>query len=268
LTDGYEEHMMRIYLEDIVLKKRARVIERAYDVATLKLACENVPSKPSFYQMLKKEGLSIIGEIKKASPSKGLIKADFKPVELAKVYEQAVDGISVLTEEAYFLGHDDYLRDVSGAVSLPTLCKDFVVHEGQIYSAKLLGASCVLLIVAILTDDELRDFRDTAESIGLDALIEVHTKEELDRALAIQPKIIGINNRNLKTFEIDLNTTVELVASIPEDIAVISESGIFDEKEITLLNKGRYDAILVGESFMRSDDMLGHAKVLRDAYKV
>jgi indole-3-glycerol phosphate synthase len=258
---------MRIYLEDIVLKKRARVLERAYDVETLKNNCKNAPQGPSFYQMLKKDGLSIIGEIKKASPSKGLIKADFHPVELAKIYEMAVDGISVLTEEAYFLGHDDYLRDVSEAVSLPTLCKDFIVDPAQIYRAKLLGASCVLLIVAILTDDELLAFRDTAESIGLDALIEVHTQVELDRALIIKPKIIGINNRNLMTFETDLNTTLELVVSIPEDVAVISESGIFDEKEIKVLNKGRYDAILVGESFMRSDDMVRHAKVLRDAYK-
>lgn len=258
---------MSIYLEDIVAKKRARIIERAYDISALKVAIKGVKSHPSFYEMLKKEGLSIIGEIKKASPSKGLIKADFEPVELAKIYEKSVDAISVLTEESYFLGKDDYLKAVSQAVCLPTLCKDFVLDPAQIYNAKVLGASCVLLIVAILTDDELAKFRDLAEALGMDALIEVHTREELERALKIQPKIIGINNRNLKTFATDLRTTIELSKMIPEEVAIISESGIFDHHEIIRLNESKYDAILVGESFMRSEDMVKHAADLRAAYK-
>lgn len=258
---------MRIYLEDIVKRKRERIIERRYDLESLKKQCETIEDKPSFYDALKKDGLSIIGEIKKASPSKGLIRADFQPVELAKVYEQSVDAISVLTEEDYFLGNDEYLKAVSDTVSLPTLCKDFIISEAQIYKAKTLGASVVLLIVAILTDDELRNFRDLAKSLGMDALIEVHTKEELNRALAIEPKIIGINNRNLKTFEIDLNTSISLSKEIPDQVAVICESGVFDPEDIELLNQGRYDAILVGESFMRSDDMIGHAANLKKAYK-
>lgn len=258
---------MRIYLEDIVKKKQETVKNKNYDIEALKKQCQEVQARPSFYKALKRDGLSIIGEIKKASPSKGLIRADFKPVELASIYEGSVDAISVLTEEDFFMGHDDYLKAVSDHVVLPTLCKDFIISEGQIYQAKALGASAVLLIVAILSDEALQRYRDLAESLGMDALIEVHTKEELSRALKVKPKIIGINNRNLKTFEIDLRTSVTLSKQIPKDVAVICESGVFGPEEIEILNQGRYDAILVGESFMRSDDMVALATTLKAAYQ-
>lgn len=245
--------MGRVYLSDIVMRKHARLQEQAFDIEVLVKKADQIGPRPSFYEAIARPGLSIVGEIKKASPSKGLIKNDFNPVVLAKQYEQAVDAVSVLTEEDFFMGHESYLRDVSAAIQLPTLYKDFVIDPTQIYHAKSLGASCVLLIVAILSDHKLRDFLTIAESIGLDALVETHTKQEIKRAVAADAKIIGINNRNLKTFETDIKTTLKLRKHVPGDRMVISESGIFNPEDIKVLKKARINGILVGESFMRGD---------------
>jgi indole-3-glycerol phosphate synthase len=257
----------RIYLEDIVAKKKQRIDEKNYSIEVLKKQISQIKERPSFYEALKKEGLSIIGEIKKASPSKGLIKPDFNPLEIAKVYEENVEAISVLTEEDYFLGKDAYLKAVSEQVNLPTLCKDFILDPRQIYNAKALGASCILLIVAILTDDELVDFLAVAESLSIDVLVEVHTLEELKRALKTKAKIIGINNRDLKSFETNVVNTLTLRKHIPDGIVVVSESGIHGINEILQLKEANIDAILVGESFMRTGDIKQHAKELKDAYK-
>lgn len=257
----------RIYLSDIVNKKRMRVKEKALDIESLKVNIRCVNKRHSFYKALAKEGLSIIGEVKKASPSKGIIKDDFNPLEIAKAYETVVDAISVLTEEDYFLGKDEYLQVISEAVKLPTLCKDFIVTKEQIYHAKQLGASAVLLIVAILSDKELFEFIQTAKKIELDALVEVHTKEEINRALLVGAQIIGINNRNLETFNTDIQTTLDLRPFIPEDRLVISESGIHTKEDIFRLKEANINGILVGESFMRADDIVHHAEVLKNAYK-
>ncbi len=257
--------MGRVYLSDIVTRKYVRLQEKAFNIETLVKAANQIGPRPSFYEAIAKPGLSIVGEIKKASPSKGLIKEDFHPVVLAKQYETAVDAVSVLTEEDYFMGHESYLRDVSEAIKLPTLYKDFVIDPNQIYHAKSLGASCVLLIVAILSDEKLNDFVTIAESIGLDTLVETHTKEEIKRAVATNAKIIGINNRNLKTFETDIKTTLKLRKYVPSDRLVISESGIFTPEDIKVLKKAKINGVLVGESFMRGD-IATMAKSFKEAF--
>jgi indole-3-glycerol phosphate synthase len=226
---------------------------------------EKLPKPESFYKAIKKEGLSIIGEVKKASPSKGLIKEDFNPVEIAKEYEKCVDAISVLTEEHFFMGSLEYLKQVKSVVSIPVLRKDFIIDENQIYEARIKGASCVLLITAILEKEKLKEFINIAKSIYLDALVEVHTEEELNTALEAGAKIIGINNRNLKDFSVDLNTTLKLRELIPKEVLVISESGIYSEEDIKILKD--IDGVLVGESFMRCSDILKKAKEFKEAYE-
>lgn len=256
----------RIYLSDIVMRKHVRLEEKSFSIEELIRKIQEVGKCPSFYNAMAKEGLSIIGEIKKASPSKGLIRADFRPVEIAKEYESAVDAISVLTEEDFFMGHEMYLRDVSEAVTLPTLYKDFVINPNQIYHAKSIGASCVLLIVAILTDKQLSDYITIAESIGLDTLVETHTKKEIKRALKADAKIIGINNRDLKTFKTDIKTTLKLRKYVPEERIVISESGIFTPNDIITLKKANINGVLVGESFMRGN-IGSMARAFKEAYE-
>lgn len=255
----------RVYLSDIVIRKHVRLEEKSFSIEDLIKKIATVDQRPSFYEAMAKEGLSIIGEIKKASPSKGLIREDFRPVDIAKEYETSVDAISVLTEEDFFLGHEMYLRDVSENVSLPTLYKDFIINPNQIYHAKSIGASAVLLIVAILSDRQLNDYITIAESIGLDALVETHTKQEIKRAVAADAKIIGINNRNLKTFHTDIKTTLKLRKHVPKDRIVISESGIFTPEDIKVLKKARINGVLVGESFMRGD-IRTMAKAFKEAY--
>ncbi len=256
----------RVYLSDIVMRKHRRLEEQSFRIEDLIKKIATIDERPSFYEAMAKPGLSIIGEIKKASPSKGLIKADFRPIELAKQYEASVDAVSVLTEEDFFMGHETYLRDVSEAISLPTLYKDFVIEANQIYHAKSIGASCVLLIVAILTDKKLNDFLTIAESIGLDCLVETHTKQEIKRAVAAGAQIIGINNRNLKTFHTDIKMTLKLRKYVPKDRIVVSESGIFTAEDIKTLKKANINGVLVGESFMRGD-IATMAKSFKEAFE-
>lgn len=258
---------MPIYLSEIVTRKRIRLEERNLSIEKLKEEIKFLPKRPSFYEALKQDGLSIIGEIKKASPSKGLIRADFSPIELAKQYEGCVEAISVLTEEDYFLGSDYYLKDVSKEVCIPTLCKDFIIDPLQIYNAKVLGASCVLLIVNILSDALLKEFLELATKLELDALVETHTKEEIERAVAAGAKIIGVNNRNLSTFKTSIDVTLELAKYVPKDCIMVSESGILSPKDIEVLSYVDLDAILVGENFMRSDDIAKTSRDLKEAYR-
>lgn len=257
----------RIYLKDIVHKKQLRLQEKQFNLDTLRTEASNYSAnRPSFYEAIAREGLSIIGEVKKASPSKGIIKEDFNPIEIAKTYEQVVDAISVLTEEDFFLGCDQYLKEISENIHKPTLCKDFIITPEQIYRAKLLGASAVLLIVAILSEEQLRAYMTIAARIGLEVLVEVHTKNELQRALLVEPRIIGINNRNLETFETDLQVTRDLRQLIPKGILVVSESGIQTVEDVQRLKEAHIDGVLVGESFMRADDIKQHAEAIRNGY--
>lgn len=222
----------------------------------------------SFYDAISKPGLSIIGEIKKASPSKGIIKEDFNPTELALAYEGHVDAISILTEEDFFQGSLDFLYNVHQKVDLPLLCKDFIIHPVQIEMAYALGASCILLIASILSKEQLEDYLFYAKSFGMDVLVEVHTHEELEKVLQTDAKIIGINNRNLKNFTTDLNTTITLSKLIPSTHLVVSESGIYRGEDIQYISsQAKIDGILVGESFMKSSHIPTHAKELKNGYQ-
>lgn len=196
--------------------------------------------------------MGLIAEVKKASPSKGLIREDFDPVRLAQAYEAAgTDCISVLTDVDYFQGANSYLSQVREAVKVPILRKDFTIDYRQIYEARVIGADAILLIAAILSKEQIREYIDVASELGLDVLVEVHDREELEQVLDLEVTLIGINNRNLKTFVTDLKTTEELIKYIPKGITVVSESGISDAKEISYLQTVGAKAVLVGEHFMR-----------------
>ena len=197
----------------------------------------------------------IIAEIKRASPSKGVIREDFNPVEIARSYENAgATCLSVLTDEQYFQGSDQYLIDARAAVSLPVIRKDFIVDEYQLYEARAMGADCVLLIVAALDIMTLTVLYGTAKNLGLDVLIEVHDQTELEAALSLQPSLIGINNRNLKTFETTLDTTISLLPHIPDGVTVVTESGIGSTTDIERMIENDVYCFLVGEAFMRAND--------------
>ncbi len=259
-------------LEKITSKKKAMLAQiiddynQKYPDLMSKVKSKNTTS--SFYDAISKPGLSIIGEIKKASPSKGIIKESFNPVELALAYEPYVEAISILTEEYFFKGHLDYLYDVRQKVDLPLLCKDFIIDSRQIEMAYSLGANGILLIASILSKNQLQDYLLYAKSFGMDALVEVHTKSDLDKALQTDAKIIGINNRNLKNFITDLNTTISLSKIIPSTHLVVSESGIHTGEDIELISsQAKINGILVGESFMRASHISVHAKELIDGYR-
>ncbi|MGL5067621.1 MAG: indole-3-glycerol phosphate synthase TrpC [Sarcina sp.] len=220
--------------------------------AILKLKREG---KPKFKEAIRKEGLTIIGEAKKASPSKGLIKPDFDIEKIVKYYDKSeVRCISILTESNYFQGNIDNLTIARGITEKPLLRKDFIVDEYQLYESKMYGADAVLLIVAVL-QEKLGCFYKLAKSLNLDVLVEVHDQEELEVALECNVEIIGINNRDLKTFEVDIKNTEKLKAKIKNDeILVVSESGISSEEDIEYIDRIGADAVLIGEYFMRSGD--------------
>jgi indole-3-glycerol phosphate synthase len=200
-------------------------------------------------------GLAVIAEAKKASPSRGVIRPDFDPVRIARSYKAGgAQAMSVLTDVDFFQGSIDYIPLVREAVDLPVLRKDFIIDPIQIREASLYGADAVLLIAAVLDTERLRDFRRTAEDCGMDVLVEVHDEKELESALAAGSRLIGINNRNLGDFTVDLNTTFRLQRLIPKDIPVVSESGISGREDMIRLRAAGIKAVLIGESLMRSDD--------------
>ena len=210
------------------------------------------PGRYRFYRALQKEGMSYICEVKKASPSKGLIAKEFPYVKIAKEYELAA--VSCLTEPYYFKGSDDYLREIAETISIPVLRKDFIVNSYMIYQAKLLGAAAILLICAILDDEQLVEYLKLADLLGLDALVEAHDAEEVERALKAGAQIIGVNNRDLKTFEVDVRNSIRLRELAPKDVLFVSESGIKTSEDIRKLYENEVDAVLIGETLMRSDD--------------
>lgn len=255
-------------LDDIVAKKKIALSKGGYkfDIKNVYNAVEKNKTA-SFYDTMAKDGLSIIGEVKKASPSRGIIKENFNPVEIAKEYEGSVDAVSVLTEEDYFMGSPAYLRDIHKEVSLPLLRKDFIISPLQVLEAGELGASAVLLIVAVLKEScILREYIQLTKGLGMDALVEVHNKEELETALSAGADIVGINNRNLLDFSEDIFTTVRLSEEVPKGVLVISESSIHTPEDIKILKSAKVNGILVGESFMRSGDITKKAKEFKDAY--
>lgn len=219
-----------------------------------------------FQQALKKPGVSFICECKKASPSKGLIAPNFPYLEIAKEYEAAgADCISVLTEPKWFLGNDEYLKEIAEAVSIPCLRKDFTVDEYQIYQAKVLGASAVLLICSVLTENQMKDYIRICDELGLSALVEVHDEQEVQTALNTGARIIGVNNRNLKDFSVDTDNSRRLRELIPPNVLFVSESGVRTAEDVETLRKIGADAVLIGETLMRASDKRAKLAELRGA---
>lgn len=246
-------------LQEIYQHKLVEVRNRKKNLSTQELCaqidCNNQPK--NFAKALKSAPKNaIIAEIKKASPSGGLIRPDFDPVALAKSYENAGAAcISVLTDEKYFQGHDNYLKQVRQATNLPILRKDFIIDEYQITEAKMLGADCILLIVAMLDDETLRRLEKYAIDADLSVLIEVHDENELRRALKMQSPLIGINNRNLKTLKTDINNGLSLANKVPDDKILVIESGISSKSAIEKFNQIGIKNFLIGEHFMRQNDV-------------
>ena len=253
--------IMKNILEEIATRTRERIAKEKSDISVSELenriqeVNKNAGQKITFLQALQKDGMSYICEVKKASPSKGLIAPDFPYLAIAKEYEQAgASAISCLTEPFYFQGADQYLREISAAVQIPVLRKDFTVDEYMIYQAKSLGASAVLLICAILDDGELRAYRQLAKELGLDALVEAHDEYEVDRVLNLGAEIVGVNNRDLRTFQVDMNNSIRLRKMAPDNVVFVSESGIRTPEDIRILYENKVDGVLIGETLMRSPD--------------
>jgi indole-3-glycerol phosphate synthase len=249
-------------LAKILKRKAERVAERKQVLAPAQAerrARDLPPPRLNLLEALRRpspHGMHVIAEVKKASPSKGVIRTDFRPQEIAEAYARGgASALSVLTEEDFFQGADAYLQSIAAAVPLPALRKDFIVESYQVYEAKILGASAYLLIAACLEEDALTNLIALGREIGLAALVEVHDEAETRKALRSGASLIGINNRDLRTFHTDLETTFRLRQNIPEGIPVVSESGIFTREDVQRLQSRNVQAVLVGESLMREKDV-------------
>ncbi|MCB1651380.1 MAG: indole-3-glycerol phosphate synthase TrpC [Alphaproteobacteria bacterium] len=246
-------------LDEICVRKAEHVAaqKNAVSLDELKAQIKDAEAPRGFIQALRAmDGPSLIAEVKKASPSKGLIRADFDPAVIAKTYEDnGAACISVLTDEPYFQGCDAYLRQVKDVVSLPVLRKDFMLDPYQIYESRALGADCILLIMAALSDDMADELYGLAVDLGMDVLVEVHNAKELERALRLNPAMVGVNNRNLKTLSVDVQTSFDLLPQMPPDVLKVAESGLSNYETVYALEMAGYTAFLVGESLMRQDDI-------------
>lgn len=248
-------------LKKILARKAQEVADRksVVSVEQLKAQLEHASALRGFAKALQAKisagESAVIAEIKKASPSKGVIRKDFDPIEIAKSYELGGAAcLSVLTDVDFFQGADQYLVDARAACNLPVIRKDFIIDEYQLYESRAMGADCVLLIVSALQPQELYSLHATALALGLDVLVEVHDQRELEIALAVDNPMVGINNRNLHTFEVSLDNTFELLDQIPQNRIVITESGIHSVNDVQLMRDNNVHAFLVGEAFMRSEN--------------
>ena len=248
-------------LKKIVRRKLEEIAERSARVSLESLK-EEVPSASpvrgfadAIAAKIAAGRAGVIAEIKKASPSKGVLREDFRPADIARSYARhGAACLSVLTDVDFFQGGDDYLKQARAACELPVIRKDFIVDPYQVYEARAIGADCILLIVSCLEDDRMRGLNDLAHDLGMDVLIEVHDGAELERALPLANRLIGINNRNLRTFDVSLDTTLELLDRIPSDRIVVTESGIHTPDDVRLMREHRVNAFLVGEAFMRAEE--------------
>ena len=250
-------------LDKITEKTKTRT--EKLNINDLKEKVQNLPRKDFIFKnALSGDKIKIISEIKKASPSKGLICQDFDPIKIAKEYNEAkTDCISILTEPYFFLGNNAYIKDVKKVTDIPVLRKDFIIDEKQIYESKIIGADCILLICAILDEKKLKEFLNLAHKLCLSALVEAHNEDEIKTALNCNAEIIGVNNRNLKTFEVDFNNTFKLRKLVPDDIIFVSESGIKTREDIIKLEENNVNAVLIGETFMKSKNKIEEIKKLR-----
>ncbi|GAB3375674.1 indole-3-glycerol phosphate synthase TrpC [Spongiibacter taiwanensis] len=246
-------------LENIVERKWQEVAQRSAVVSSDELQDRAAKLDPprgfvkAMTTRVAKGEAAVIAEIKKASPSKGVIRADFNPAEIAKSYEAGGAAcLSVLTDADFFQGHEAYLQEARAVCSLPVIRKDFIVAPYQVYEARAIGADCILLIAACLSDSRMYGLNELARELGMDVLIEVHNEEELSRALPLGNKLIGINNRNLHTFETSLDTTFDLLDKIGSEYLVVTESGIHDRADVEAMRLHGVHSFLVGETFMRA----------------
>ncbi len=256
-------------LDDIVAAKKIRLPEHKAVISEeemKKMALASTRKSISFYDALAKSGLSIIGEFKKASPSHGKMNSKVELTDRIEQYNNAVDAISCLTEEDYFQGSVDYLKEIRKMSDLPIIRKDFIIDEYQVYEAKVIGADAILLIAAILDDESFKKLYDLAYSLGLDVLCETHDEEEMKRMINLGVKIIGINNRNLKTFEVSLDTTKRLCGIAPKGTVLVSESGVQYDDDIRILGSSGADALLIGTAFMESENPMELALHWKDIY--
>ena len=248
-------------LKKIIARKQQEVAERLQKVSLddIKLAAQKAEPVRGFVQAIKNKiqagKPAVISEIKKASPSKGVMRENFIPAEIAASYEKGgACCLSVLTDVDFFQGSDEYLKQARAACNLPVLRKEFIIDPYQVYEARAMAADCILLIVACLNDRQLESLTDLATKLNLDVLVEVHDADELDRALKLDLALIGINNRNLRTFETSLDTTLSLLNTIPLDKVVVTESGIHTPADVKLMRDNKVNAFLVGEAFMVADE--------------
>ncbi len=250
---------MTDFLENIIAHKKKLNRDKAPIYEKIKRQIEKTTY--SRYRLFSRmisspDKIHLIAEIKKASPSQGLLREDFDVLEIAKVYAaHGASAFSVLTEDKYFLGNPGYVKKVVDNFKLPVLTKDFTIDEGQIYEARVNGSSAILLIMAILTDDQAKHFLETAHKLDLDCLVEIHDQKELDRALDCDAEMIGINNRDLHSFKVDINTSVKLIPQIPEGKIIVAESGIKTHDDVLKFKKLGAHAVLIGETFMREKDI-------------
>jgi indole-3-glycerol phosphate synthase len=248
-------------LQRILARKAGEIAERSAraTLEELRTRCADAARPRGFADALRKKvaagQAAVIAEVKKASPSQGVIRADFNPADIARSYERGgATCLSVLTDIDFFQGADAYLREARAACALPVLRKDFTIQAYQVYEARVLGADCILLIVAALTDAALAELSELAHKLGMDVLVEAHDARELERALATPARLIGINNRNLRTFQTSLDTTLNLRDRIPADRLLITESGIHSRADVQRMRAANINAFLVGEAFMRAED--------------
>jgi len=248
-------------LKKILTRKHEEIAERLVhtSIDDLKKQIETASPVRGFVNAIRKklqQGQSaVIAEVKKASPSKGLLRENFLPAEIAKSYQAGGAAcLSVLTDKDFFQGSEKYLKQARAASTLPVIRKDFIIEPYQVYEARAMSADCILLIVAALDDDSLQNLHQLAIQLGMDVLVEVHDADELERALKLDLALVGINNRNLRTFETSLQTTVDLLDSIPDHIIVVSESGIHKPEDVAMLRRNDVNTFLIGEAFMRCEE--------------
>lgn len=261
-------------LDEIVKDKRKRLVEHKQNISEQQMkemALASDRKSISFYDALAKDGLSIIGEFKKASPSLGEIKSQINLEDRIDQYNQSVDAISCLTEEDHFHGNAEYLKQIRKISPLPIIRKDFIIEEYQVYEAKVIGADAILLIAAILNDEEMKKLYDLAYSLGLDVLLEVHNEEEMKRAIDLEAKIIGVNNRDLRDFTISLETTKRLVNYLEKETCgnrpvFVSESGVTKTEDIAFLRDCNVNALLIGRAFMEAKQPLELAREWKAVY--